>query len=91
MVLSKKKPFFGSLLEYMTSGPIVVAVLQKENAIADYRELIGATDPANAKFGTLRKMFATSKEANAVHGSDSDENAQIEMKLFFNEDELIFE
>ena len=86
----KDKPFFGSLIEYMTSGPIVVAVLQKENAIADYRELIGATDPANAKYGTLRKMFATSKEANAVHGSDSDENAQIEMKLFFNDDELIF-
>jgi len=87
----KEKPFFGSLVEYMTSGPIVVAVLQKENAIADYRELIGATDPANAKYGTLRKMFATSKEANAVHGSDCDENAQIEMKLFFNDDELVFE
>lgn len=82
------KPFFESLVQYMTSGPVVVAVLQKENAIADFRELIGNTDPANANYGTIRKMFAESKEANAVHGSDSDENAQREMSIFFSSDEI---
>lgn len=83
-----ERPFFKSLIDYMTSGPVVVAVLQKENAIADFRELIGNTDPANAKYGSIRKMFADSKEANAVHGSDSDENAQREISIFFTEEEL---
>lgn len=87
----KSKPFFESVLSYMTSGPVVVAVLQKENAIADFREMIGATDPAKAQFGTLRKMFADSKEANAVHGSDSNESAQREMSIFFTEEELFFD
>jgi nucleoside-diphosphate kinase len=82
------KPFFDSLVKYMTSGPVVVAVLQKENAIADFRELIGNTDPANAKYGSIRKMFADSKEANAVHGSDSDENAQREISIFFTQEEI---
>jgi nucleoside-diphosphate kinase len=82
------KPFFESLVNYMTSGPVVVAVLQKENAVNDFRELIGSTDPANAKYGSIRKMFADSKEANAVHGSDSDENAQREMSIFFTPEEI---
>lgn len=82
------KPFFESLVNYMTSGPVVVAVLQKENAVNDFRELIGSTDPVNAKYGSIRKMFADSKEANAVHGSDSDENAQREMSIFFTPEEI---
>jgi nucleoside-diphosphate kinase len=82
------KPFFGELVDYMTSGLVVVAVLQKENAIADFRELIGSTDPANAKYGTIRKMFADSKQENAVHGSDSDENALKEMSIFFTDEEI---
>jgi nucleoside-diphosphate kinase len=82
------KPFFQSVVQYITSGPVVVAVLQKENAVADFRELIGSTDPANAKFGSIRKMFAESKEANAVHGSDSDENAQKEISFFFSPEEI---
>jgi nucleoside-diphosphate kinase len=85
-----ERPFFESLVDYMTSGPVVVAVLQKVNAIADFRELIGSTDPANARCGTIRKMFADSKEANAVHGSDSDVSAQREMAIFFTEEELFF-
>jgi len=87
--IHKGKPFFESLVQYMTSAPVVVAVLQKENAIADFRELIGNTDPANANFGSIRKMFADSKQANAVHGSDSDENALREISIFFNPEELI--
>lgn len=82
------KPFFGELVDYMTSGLVVVAVLQKENAIADFRELIGSTDPVNAKYGTIRKMFADSKQENAVHGSDSDENALKEMSIFFTQEEI---
>jgi len=82
------KPFFDSLVQYMISGPVVVAVLQKENAVADFRELIGNTDPSNANYGSIRKMFAESKQANAVHGSDSDENAQREISIFFSEEEL---
>jgi nucleoside-diphosphate kinase len=89
--IHRERPFFNSLVEYMTSGPIVVAALQKENAVADFRELIGDTDPLKAKFGTIRKMFADNKEANAVHGSDSDENAIKEISQFFNLNELIFE
>lgn len=84
------RPFFDSLVQYITSGPVAVAILQKENAVADFRELIGNTDPANANFGSIRKMFAESKQANAVHGSDSDENAQREISLFFTDDEIFY-
>ncbi len=79
-----ERPFFGELVEYMTSGPIVAAILEKDNAVADFRTLIGATNPAEAAEGTIRKMFATSIAANAVHGSDSDENAAIEGNFFFS-------
>lgn len=80
----KERPFYGELTEYMSSGPIVAAVLSKDNAVADYRKLIGATDPAKADDGTIRKLFAKSIAANAVHGSDSDENANIESDFFFS-------
>lgn len=80
----KERPFYGELTEYMSSGPIVAAVLTKDNAVADYRKLIGATDPAKAEDGTIRKLFAKSIAANAVHGSDSDENAEIESNFFFS-------
>ena len=85
----KDRPFFGELVEYMTSGPIVAAVLEKENAVADFRALIGSTDPAEAADGTIRKKYAESKGRNAVHGSDSDENAEIESNFHFSENELI--
>lgn len=78
------KPFYESLVEYMSSGPIVAAVLEKENAVEDYRKLIGATNPENAEEGTIRKLYATSLQQNAVHGSDSDENAIIEADFFFS-------
>jgi len=77
------KPFYDGLIKFMTSGPIVVAILEKENAVDDYRKLIGATDPAKAKEGTIRKLYADSAQSNAVHGSDSDENASIECNFFF--------
>jgi nucleoside-diphosphate kinase len=80
----KERPFYGELTEYMSSGPIVAAVLEKENAVADYRQLIGATDPAKADEGTIRRLYAKSIAANAVHGSDSDENANIESNFFFS-------
>lgn len=80
----KERPFYGELVAYMSSGPIVAAVLQKDNAVADYRKLIGATDPTKAEEGTIRKLFAKSIAANAVHGSDSDENANIEADFFFS-------
>ena len=78
-----ERPFYHDLVKYMSSGPIVAAVLEKDNAVADFRTLIGATNPANAEEGTIRKKYAKSIEANAVHGSDSDENAQIEGEFFF--------
>ena len=78
-----ERPFYNDLVKYMSSGPIVAAVLEKDNAVADFRTLIGATNPANAEEGTIRKKYAKSIEANAVHGSDSDENAQIEADFFF--------
>lgn len=81
----KERPFYGELTEYMSSGPIVAAILVKENAVADYRKLIGATDPTKAEDGTIRKLFAKSIAANAVHGSDSDENANIESDFFFSQ------
>ena len=80
----KERPFYEDLVEFMTSGPIVVAVLRKENAVEDYRKLIGSTDPAKADEGTIRKEFATSMRENAVHGSDSDDNALIEASFFFS-------
>lgn len=82
--IHKERPFYRDLVEFMTSGPIVVAVLRKENAVEDYRKLIGATDPAKAEEGTIRKEFAESMRANAVHGSDSDKNALIESSFFFS-------
>lgn len=83
----KERPFFGELVEYMTSGPIVAAILEKDNAVEDFRTLIGATDPTKAAEGTIRRMFAQSIAANAVHGSDSDENALIEGAFYFSERE----
>lgn len=80
----KERPFYGELTDYMSSGPIVAAVLVKGNAVADYRKMIGATDPTKAEDGTIRKLFAKSIAANAVHGSDSDENAEIESNFFFS-------
>ena len=83
-----ERPFYGELVSYMTSGPIVAAILEKENAVADFRTLIGATDPAEAAEGTVRKAYAESKGRNAVHGSDSDENADIEGKFHFASEEI---
>jgi len=80
----KERPFYNDLVKSMTSGPIVAAILEKDNAVEQYRKLIGATNPANAEPGTIRKLYGTSLEANAVHGSDSDENAQIEADFFFS-------
>lgn len=80
----KERPFYGELVEFMSSGPIVAAILEKENAVEDFRKLIGATNPANAEEGTIRKLYATSVGENAVHGSDSDENAKIEGDFMFS-------
>ncbi len=80
----KERPFYDDLCTYMSSGPIVAMILSKENAVADFRKLIGATNPAEAEEGTIRKLYAKSIEANAVHGSDSDENAAIEGNFFFS-------
>jgi nucleoside-diphosphate kinase len=84
-----ERPFYGELVEYMTSGPIVAAVLEKENAVIEFRNLIGSTDPNEAEDGTIRKKYAESKGRNAVHGSDSDENAQIEADFHFNIEEIV--
>ena len=83
-----ERPLYMELVDYMTSGPIVAAILEKENAVLDFRNLIGATDPAEAADGTIRKSYAESKAKNAVHGSDSDENAQIEGEFHFNMNEI---
>ena len=85
--IHRERPFFKDLVEFMTSGPIYAAILEKDNAIEDFRKLIGATDPQKAEAGTIRQKFAKSIDANAVHGSDSDENAQIEGDFFFGADE----
>lgn len=82
------KPFFNDLCQYMSSGILIAAILEKENAVADYRKLIGATDPAKAEEGTIRKIFAASMKMNAVHGSDSDENAKIEGDFYFSGREI---
>lgn len=84
----KDRPFFEDLVRYMTSGPIVAAILEKDNAVEDFRTLIGATNPAEAAEGTIRKMFAESISQNAVHGSDSDENASIESAFHFSAREM---
>lgn len=83
-IIHKERPFYSELVDYMSSGPIVAAVLEKDNAVADFRTLIGATDPTKAAEGTIRKLFAKSIAANAIHGSDSDENAVIESNFFFS-------
>jgi nucleoside-diphosphate kinase len=80
-----ERPFFSSLVEFMSSGPIIAAILEKENAVESFRKLIGATNPTEAAEGTIRKLYATSIQFNAVHGSDSDENAIIEANFFFNQ------
>ncbi len=87
--IHKERPFFNDLIAYMTSGPCVPIALEKDNAVEDYRKLIGATNPAEAAEGTIRKLYADSIEANIAHGSDSDENAAIEISHFFSRKELL--
>ena len=84
-----ERPFYGELVEFMTSGPVVVQVLEGEDAVKRNRDVMGATNPADADEGTIRKAFAESIEANSVHGSDSDENAATEIAFFFNDDEIV--
>jgi nucleoside-diphosphate kinase len=86
----KDKPFFESLVKYMTSGPVVPIALEKENAIEDFRKLIGSTDPAKAEVGTIRKLYGTNIERNAIHGSDSPENGEREVAFFFALSELVW-
>lgn len=86
--IHSERPFFKDLVGYMTSGPIIAAILEKENAVNDFRELIGSTNPEEAKEGTIRNMFAKSISENAIHGSDSDENAKIECEFHFSPDEI---
>ena len=85
----RERPFFGELVDFMTSGPVVVQVLEGENAVARYRDVMGATNPENAAEGTIRKLFARSVGENSVHGSDSAENAAIEIAQFFTEDQIV--
>ncbi len=85
----KERPFFGSLVDYMMSGPVFVAALQRDNAVPELRKLMGATDPTKAEDGTIRKEFGESIEQNAIHGSDSNENAAIEIAFFFAESEFV--
>jgi nucleoside-diphosphate kinase len=85
----QERPFYSTLVEFMSSGPIVALVLEKENAVVDYRTLIGSTNPENAAEGTIRKLYASNMQQNAVHGSDSDENAAIESSFFFSSLEMI--
>ena len=87
--IHKERPFFGELVEFMTSGPVVVQVLEGENAVARYREIMGATNPENAAPGTIRKQFAKSVGENSVHGSDSVDNARIEIAQFFSGNEIV--
>ena len=87
--IHKERPFYGELVQFMSSGPIIAAILEKENAVTSFRDLIGATNPAQASEGTIRKLFATSVGENAVHGSDSDANATIEGNFFFSNLERI--
>lgn len=83
--IHRERPFFGELVSFMTSGPIYAAILEKDNAVEDFRKLIGATDPQKAEAGTIRNLYAKSIDANAIHGSDSDENADIEGNFFFSQ------
>ena len=85
----KERPFFGELVEFMTSGPVVVQVLEGDNAVAKYREIMGATNPAQAAEGTIRKQFAKSVGENSVHGSDSAENAELEIRQFFDDKDIV--
>ena len=85
----KERPFYDELVEYMTSGPIIAAILEKDNAVTDFRNLIGSTDPSEAEDGTIRKKYAESKGRNAIHGSDSDENAIIESEFHFQPSEIV--
>jgi nucleoside-diphosphate kinase len=87
--IHKERSFFNDLIKYMTSGPIVPIALEKENAVEEFRKLIGATDPLKAEAGTIRADFGTNIEANAIHGSDSDENAKREIAFFFSESEIV--
>ena len=87
--IHKDKPFFRDLIDYMTSGPVVVQVLEGINAVEKYRKIMGSTNPANAEEGTIRKLHALNIQENSVHGSDSSENAEIEIKYFFDEVEII--
>lgn len=86
--IHKERPFFSDLVNYMTSGPIVAAILEKDNAVNDFRDLIGSTNPEEAADGTIRKMFAKSISENAIHGSDSDDNAKIECEFHFSAEEI---
>ncbi|MCS6979127.1 MAG: nucleoside-diphosphate kinase [Flavobacteriales bacterium] len=86
--IHRERPFYGELCTYMSSGPIVAAILEKDNAVEDFRRLIGATDPAKAEEGTIRRLFARSLAENAIHGSDSDDNALVEGRFFFSEFEM---
>lgn len=87
--IHKERPFYGELVSFMSSGPIIAAILEMDNAVSAFRKLIGATDPSKADVGTIRKIFATSLGENAIHGSDSDENAKIESDFFFSSLERI--
>ena len=87
-IIHKDKPFFNDLIEYMTSGPVIVQVLEGDNAVEKYRKIMGATNPENAEEGTNRKKHALNIQENSVHGSDSEENAKIEINFFFNENEI---
>lgn len=87
--IHKERPFFGELVDFMTSGPVVVQVLEGENAVQRYRDIMGATNPANAAEGTIRKLFSESVGENTVHGSDSDENAKIEIAQFFKDEDIV--
>ena len=85
----KDRPFFNDLIEYMTSGPVIIQVLEGDNAVEEYRKIMGATNPDHADSGTIRKEFALNIQENSVHGSDSEENAEIEINYFFNDSEII--
>ena len=87
--IHRDKPFFVDLIEYMTSGPVIIQVLDGENAVEQYRKIMGATNPENAEEGTIRKQYALNIQENSVHGSDSDENANIEINYFFKPDEIV--
>ena len=87
--IHKDKPFFSDLIQYMTSGPVIIQVLDGENAVEKYRKIMGATNPEKAEIGTIRKQYALNIQENSVHGSDSDENANIEINYFFDNNELI--